>query len=98
MGIWSGMTKSLQIYGAASSPSLVIWSEVQTVIDFLLAVRIMGRFCGFILISSQQRISQAMGSVPAMSQPSGLGLPLIGPGPSIAITASISVRAGFKCL
>ena len=98
IGTGSASSKSVHILLEKSSPKIFILLRSEQPNPTCLAVLIIGRFSGFMFTSSQQIVSQAIGSVPPISQPRGLALPLIGPGPSIATTPSMMVKAGFKNL
>ncbi len=93
-----GSWKSVHILCGKSSPTISILAGSEQPNPICLAVLMIGTFSGSIPISLAQIVSQAIGSVPPMSQPKGLALPRIGPGPSIATTASMIVKAGFRNL
>ena len=98
IGTILGSWKSVHIFWGKSSPAILILSGSEQPKPICLAVLIMGTVFGSIPISLAHIVSQAIGSVPPMSQPRGLVLPRIGPEPSIAMTASMIVKAGFKSL
>jgi len=56
----------------------------------------MGRSRGSRPMARAQRNSHAIGSEEAISMDKSRGVPLIGPGPSMAVTASTMVRDGLK--
>ncbi|MBA7637079.1 hypothetical protein ES703_44713 [subsurface metagenome] len=89
-------SKSVHILSGKLPPAISISSGSQHPKPICLAVLIIGSSSGLILTNLQQTVSQAIGLIPPITQPSGLALPRIGPGPSIAMTASIMVKAGFR--
>jgi len=98
IGTILGSWKSVHILCGKSSPAISISVMSEQPKPICLAVLIIGMSSGSMPISLAQMVSQAIGSVPPMSQPRGLVLPRIGPEPSIATTASMIVKAGFKNL
>jgi len=98
IGTILGSWKSVHIFWGKSSPAMSILAMSEQPKPICRAVLIIGTFSGLILTNLAQIVSQAIGSVPPMSQPRGLVLPRIGPRPSIATTASMIVKAGFKSL
>ena len=96
IGIISGNWKSVQTSFGKSSPDILILAGFEQPNPIFWTVFIIGKSCGSNPTSLAQIVSQAIGSVPPISHPRGLALPFIGPGPSIAITASIIVKAGFR--